>query len=387
MATRRRVGGLVLTALVVWAGGCLELETGSETPSPDGGTACQPADETDASSGDCVKIACVDGALREVADDDDVPDDGNGCTTDTCENALPKHENKAAGEACGMGSTCDGSGHCSCTVKVDCGAGTACQQWQCESGICKSINAPKGTKVADEVAGDCRSVQCNGMGGTEEVLDPTDPQSDGNGCTVDTCVGGMTTHAAAPARTLCPTADNPTGMGKCDGAGSCFGCTQTVDCGGGPPWHTCDTTANVCFSCEDGAQNGVETDVDCGGECFNRCVRGQKCLVTYDCEGECDNGVCVDCFDNVKNGTEGDKDCGGKCAQKCATDATCNVAADCTNGVCTGGKCAAASCSDTVQNGGETDVDCGGPCLDCPAGKKCNGNNDCINECINGICN
>ncbi len=36
--------------------------------------------------------------------------------------------------------------------------------------------------------------------------------------------------------------------------------------------------------CEDGLQNGVETDVDCGGaECFPRCEDNQRCLTDLDC--------------------------------------------------------------------------------------------------------
>jgi hypothetical protein len=37
--------------------------------------------------------------------------------------------------------------------------------------------------------------------------------------------------------------------------------------------------------CQDGTQNGDETDVDCGGSCATKCAEGLKCLVDADCLG------------------------------------------------------------------------------------------------------
>jgi beta-glucosidase len=48
----------------------------------------------------------------------------------------------------------------------------------------------------------------------------------------------------------------------------------------------------------------------------------------------------------------------------------------------------APTCTDTVKNGNETDVDCGGPtCPDCPNGKTCLVNGDCVSgNCNVGVC-
>ncbi|WP_281333498.1 hypothetical protein [Polyangium sp. 6x1] len=336
----------------------------------------------------CTSDSCVGKVCMFATNNDTTPDDMNPCTVDACANGKESHT-PANGAPCGSNGTCNDMGVCiGCGSDTDCPVDDFCSDWACTNKQCVSTPLNEGMPLpqSDQASGDCKVKVCqNGLVTT--IADATDPFDDGKVCTADQCNDVSPINPPLPVSTACATQDNPTGMGKCDGADVCLGCTQTADCGGGPNWHTCDTKVNVCFSCSDDTQNGSETDVDCGGECIDRCVRDQKCLVSGDCDGECDNNVCVDCFDNAKNGTEGDKDCGGNCAQKCATDATCNVAADCANGVCTGGKCAAASCSDSVQNGGETDVDCGGPCNDCPAGKKCNGNNDCLNDCINGICN
>ncbi|HVU00319.1 MAG TPA: DUF2341 domain-containing protein [Polyangiaceae bacterium] len=70
------------------------------------------------------------------------------------------------------------------------------------------------------------------------------------------------------------------------------------------------------------------------------------------------------CTDQAQNGTETDVDCGGTCGG-CPTGKKCNGASDCASGVCRG-TCAAATCSDGVKNGAETGIDCGGnPCLPC----------------------
>ncbi|MFC1801183.1 hypothetical protein ACFLZB_01870 [Nanoarchaeota archaeon] len=45
-------------------------------------------------------------------------------------------------------------------------------------------------------------------------------------------------------------------------------------------------------------------------------------------------------------------------------------------------------CDDSIQNQDESDVDCGGEtCAQCPLGKNCHQDNDCMSEnCLNGVC-
>ncbi|MDI1476095.1 hypothetical protein [Polyangium sp. y55x31] len=337
----------------------------------------------------CTTDACIGKVCMFTPDNDADPDDMNPCTTDACASGKESHV-PASGEPCGTNGTCNDMGVCiGCGSDTDCPVDDFCSDWACKDKQCVATPLNEGMPLptSDQSTGDCKIKVCQG-GAIVMNADTSDPFNDGNVCTADQCNDmNAPVNPALPALSQCATQDNPTGMGKCDGNGVCLGCSQTSDCGGGPNWHTCDTTVNVCFSCDDNTKNGTETDVDCGGECIERCERGQMCNVTSDCAGECDGGLCVDCSDNTKNGTEGDVDCGGICSQKCSNGDTCNVGTDCVNGVCKGGTCAPAVCDDQVQNGGETDIDCGGPCSDCPAGKKCNGNNDCINDCVNNICN
>ncbi len=103
-------------------------------------------------------------------------------------------------------------------------------------------------------------------------------------------------------------------------------------------------------TCDDGIQNGDETDVDCGG---TACVA-------------CD----PTCSDGIQNQDETDVDCGGGTCTAC--DPTCSDGiqnGDETDVDCGGSTCAACepTCSDGVQNGDEEGVDCGGAaCAPCP---------------------
>ncbi|MDY0063074.1 MAG: hypothetical protein RBU45_24925 [Myxococcota bacterium] len=127
--------------------------------------------------------------------------------------------------------------------------------------------------------------------------------------------------------------------------------------------------------CDDLEQNGLETDVDCGGNC-NQCDNGKKCISHPDClSKQCVGGLCrvPTCNDGVQNGTETGEDCGGPClpAKKCADLLGCQTGADCQSGVCTEFICLVPSCDDEVKNGSETDIDCGGPCAPCGDGEGC----------------
>jgi len=128
-------------------------------------------------------------------------------------------------------------------------------------------------------------------------------------------------------------------------------------------------------TCNDGIQNGNETDVDCGGSdcapcptCNDGILNGNETGV--DCGGS-DCPACPTCDDGIQNGNETDVDCGGS---DCAPCPTCNDGIQNGNetGVdCGGSDCPACpTCDDGIQNGNETDVDCGGP--DCAACPTCN---------------
>lgn len=191
-------------------------------------------------------------------------------------------------------------------------------------------------------------------------------------------------------------------------------------------------------SCEDGAHNGDELGLDCGGPC----AACPACEDSADCaEGDCVDGSCVSEPGNggaggadgsggggqggletggngidlggasgmggagaaggsgstggsggggAVGGSAGDGGTGGAppaCTSDCPAGAACGGPDICASGRCTGGVCAAPGCGDDVLNGNETAVDCGGGCPGCARGVACNVDADCASvHCVNEQC-
>ena len=92
-------------------------------------------------------------------------------------------------------------------------------------------------------------------------------------------------------------------------SGLCAGCIEVP-----PPPETCD----------DSLKNGLETDVDCGGEQCGLCPNNNRCQQAADCQsGQCSNGLCISCDDGLKNGLETDVDCGGAQCGPCPEATGC----------------------------------------------------------------
>jgi hypothetical protein len=182
--------------------------------------------------------------------------------------------------------------------------------------------------------------------------------------------------------------------GDCEASSSCHGGTSR------------------CVSCNNGVQDGDETDVDCGGPCSS-CASTQSCARNDDCiSNMCfplngAGGVCTSCNNGITDGTETDLDCGGSCGKGCEAGLACQTTDDCAVGVCDGDTgpllCRALlpqeSCANGIQDREETDSDCGGAecatlpkgcparTADSPAG-MCNLSRDCdaAAYCYLGTC-
>jgi hypothetical protein len=278
---------------------------------------------------DCQVPACVGGALIQVPDSLDLPDDGNNCTKDLCTNGVASNPAEAQSVACGPGQLCDGAGKC-----VGCVNSNACS----DPGVCKSATCDMG--------------QCNSV---------NDPAS-------LSCGGAMV----------------------CDGAGSCVECLSNAECTGSKicVGNVCITSCGD--NIKNGTETDVDCGGFCQANCANgkMCKAGIDCN-----SGICSGGLCVaapTCSDLLQNGTESDVDCGGSCAAKCALTKKCLVGADCLSATCTGNLCVAAAptCTDMMTNGTESDVDCGGSCATkCSIGKMCNLGADCVStKCLSNVC-
>jgi hypothetical protein len=142
--------------------------------------------------------------------------------------------------------------------------------------------------------------------------------------------------------------------------------------------------------CDDDVRNGNEPVVDCGNAQCGDCPLGSPCTQDGQCQtGECTGGRCVldPCEDGQQNGDETDTDCGGDNAcDRCGLGDDCEVDDDCAGAAtCIAGSCA--NCGDNLRNGDETDVDCGGVCGDCDPGELCELDTECTsNLCEDGRC-
>jgi hypothetical protein len=389
-------------------------------------------------SGDCQQVVCDgDGNVTTVADDADVPADGDPCTLDVCTHGVPSHADAPAGTACGANGqlACDGHGTCvGCAQDADCGVSTACASYACDtvSGLCTVSYVPSGQgDPGGQTTGDCRALVCNGSGGTLSIADDADAPDDGNPCTIDGCATGQPVHTPESAGAAC-------GNGfLCDGAGQCQACLADADCGASSACATracvggtCVTTfvpsgqgdpgGQVAGDCQrlvcDGSGGSIsiadDTDVlDDGNPCTaDACVAGvpshallaaaTPCGPGLECDAA---GACVGCLMDVECGAD------TACATHHCQSGTC-VTDDTPSGMGDPGGQIAGDCKKIVCNGlggtttvpDDTDVpDDGNPCTQdtcsggavqhvpvasgtsCGAGLVCNGTT-CAAGCVIG---
>jgi hypothetical protein len=209
--------------------------------------------------GDCQLAVCSSGKLSFMAKDQDIYDDGNPCTTNTCESGSPKSVINKGAKCNGANYICDGQGACvECTANdtSNCDGGKPL----CIAGHCAPDTCDNQALDSDETAVDCGGV-CPPCADGNYCLIPQD-------CKSDVCA--------------IPVNENKL---KC-----------------------------ITPSCGDMVKNGKESDVDCGGpDCQTRCLPTKKCTNPSDClSGVCHAGICqaATCTDGVKNGFETGIDCG-----------------------------------------------------------------------------
>ncbi|MBX7082571.1 MAG: hypothetical protein K1X88_25425 [Nannocystaceae bacterium] len=412
-----------------------ETESASATDSDSAGDACNDGvrngDETDVDCGGSCPAGCGDGQGC-MADGDCASGDCEGGTcqpTPTCEDGVQNGDETdvdcggTCPDLCGDGQGCAADDDCESGMcdpeTMTCGPGGSCRDGMMNGdetdidcgGSCKTdCMDGQGCLVGD----DCISSQCDpkamictscsdgAQNGDETDVDCggscPDDCDDGQGCLVDDdCVSNSCdpdTMVCLPPATCRDGAQNGDETDVDCGGDTCPGCDDGETCmdGGDCLSQVCDPKSDTCTppACDDGVHNGAETDVDCGGGTCPDCNDGEDCLVDDDClSGSCDDVglVCLPpaCDDGVQNGDETDVDCGGSCVADCDDGEGCLVGDDCISQVCDPAMfvCLPPACDDGVQNGNETDLDCGGSC-----GATCETGEDCLTglDCIDGVC-
>ncbi|MFO0759094.1 MAG: hypothetical protein U0359_21560 [Byssovorax sp.] len=349
---------------------------GSSTTTGTGGAPGCTSDEQCKDGNPCTDDLCDHGTCKNPNNDTIIPTDPNPCTEDKCTGGKATHTNVPSGTPCGTDLKCDASGICQCTNDAQCGQPTDCIKPTCDMAKGCVMVMPTDT-LPDPTPNDCKGIKCDGMGHAVQYNEDADkPADDGVVCTDDVCAMGVGSHPKSAEGTACM------GDNVCNAGGMCVYCTDNFGC---PNQGDYCFNEAACGNCGNLAQDGDETDLNCGGAHCPTCADGKKCKVAGDCmSNNCNSGTCISCMDGVQNGSESDLDCGGNCS-KCADGKLCNIGGDCTSGKCSGGKCV--SCSDGIKNGNETDVDCGGSCNKCGQGKTCGDGNDCSNgKCADGYC-
>jgi hypothetical protein len=111
-------------------------------------------------------------------------------------------------------------------------------------------------------------------------------------------------------------------------------CKVDTDCS----TFACDAFTHVCITnrCADHTKDGDETDIDCGGAMCPGCALGDACKQPSDCANDiCDlmTHFCIgnQCADHRQDGLESDVDCGGGC-KACLVGQKCNGNGDCAPG-------------------------------------------------------
>jgi hypothetical protein len=198
------------------------------------------------------------------------------------------------------------------------------------AGLCSVVGAC--TLIGD--TGDKRylpeGVSATGAAAGGGTVDPCGGACPGTrtDCAYPACVDGTCDIVFVKAGDPC---DDDGGL-HCDGAGSCVECTDSAQCNG----NVCLDHACFASDCDDGSQNGFETDVDCGGGQCPRCDIGQGCVSGSDCKSNsCDTGsTCVACaFDEQCPSLTQYCAADGNCADKKPEGGPCESDNECQDGL------------------------------------------------------
>jgi len=227
-------------------------------------------------------------------------DDGNPCTSDTCETGQCVHRAAADDAPCG-GGRCHAGLCCSgCWTGAQClaiGAQTpaACGFGGGSCGSCDDHNP-------------CTVDSCSPGGATPECTHAADPSQDGRSCGAGSvCAAGTCVGCGGP--------DQPCCAGRtCGSTGLTCGADDTCVLCGGPDQPCCNGTCASGARCMFGTP-GTPVCRACGGVNAVCCDRGAACGANLGCTGTGETSRCA---------------CGGSCmpccgGSSCGTGLTCST--------------------------------------------------------------
>jgi hypothetical protein len=395
-----------------------------ETASPDG-----PAPASAQIAANCNETICVAGVAEQQNDSQDIEDDGEPCTVDTCVggNALHTAVPDATGCSKGPNHGLCFAGACQilCVTDTACDDKNPCTQDACDTtkGTC-TFTALDGmnTPGVAQVDGDCRTEICV-KGVSTSSPEDTDLPTTPSPCDSEICTSGVPSNPPLAVDTSCT--KDPFSPMFCDGAGACVQCTQAAQCGSDTDClkHTC--TAGVCAAVPAPVKTplAMQTPGDCHAVVCDGAGAVLPQPIVDDTDTKSDNNDCT--TDLCTNGilahiplNPGDpcgngQQCNAAIQCGCSTSAQCTAPATCGGGNpgtpftcgCAKTTCAllgatcgtppdacgsTLACNTGTKNGTETDVDCGGGggcATPCAQGMQCAVDTDCgTGHCADGVC-
>ena len=118
---------------------------------------------------------------------------------------------------------------------------TDCEKAVCLGGLCGTIAEQGGFVLGarHQVAGDCKTKSCDGLGHVVQENDDLDLPDDALECTQDFCISGVDDHQRAKVGTACVQG----GGAFCDAVGNCAECIVASDCTALPADDFCQQRA------------------------------------------------------------------------------------------------------------------------------------------------
>ncbi|MFT3771992.1 MAG: hypothetical protein QM820_41830 [Minicystis sp.] len=363
-----------------------------------------PAPNEAQTSGDCTTVMCEAGKPKDVAQDDDIPDDNKPCTIDSCADKVASHVPVTVGMMCddGMGNNgrCDAQGNCkiACTTSSMCTSTSPCVTPSCDTskGECVFPALADGTPTpgAPVVAGDCKVSVCVG-GMNQDLADDSDLPTVGD-CRIAACDQGTPAPQPKPTHTGCASymGNSP---GYCDGAGTCQQCTQDSDCASTGPTNDCQKPVCNNNKCQQEFTPvntpTTTTPAQAVGDCQKSVCdgAGNVTLIADNGDPQSDGNECT--LDQCAGANMTNHPNAPDMTTKCGT----GMALACFGGQCVGctmdNQCAPASCSGTVLTKSQTcnlgngkcntptpqdcaPYNCVAALNACPT--KCNADTDCV---------
>ena len=297
----------------------------------------------------------LDNNCDGITDNAEICDDGNPCTTDTCNTSGTCKYAQLSGTDCDDGSICTSIDKCSQGTCVGGGALNCDDGDPCSTDSCDPFTGCLHTPSSDGFCADdgepCTQDICQGGACVHPPVANGDPcADDGEQCTSDVCSNGVCTHPGKNG-------------GACDDDGN--PCTND-QCQDGLCKHI-----NNQDPCEDG-NPCTKNDVCSGGQCktgqFDTCDDGNPCT-----KGQCDPAIgCVYQNNDFALCQSGDSECpvgvcsGGGCFPKPNEPCKTEVGLDLCQSVEVSGTCTAGGdCVVTSAPPGFTCPGCNGICVKC----------------------